>query len=69
MAKTNVELVTELMEFSKNGVIMQVFIIEAMYSYAKFVIEDDSEWVNGLISKELWKSCAEEIISTIKNRE
>lgn len=67
---TNVEFVTELMEFSNNGPLIQVFVLQALDVYAKTVIERQDELSdNGLISRKVWVACAEEVRTKIKERE
>lgn len=61
--KSNVEFVQELMEFSKNGAITQVFVIEALRYYSKKVLqhgklEDES---GNFISNRAWHATAKEI--------
>ena len=66
---TNVEFITELMEFSRNGPIVQVFILQALEIYAKTVIERQEEVRgDGFISRQLWVACAEEIVKKIEER-
>jgi len=67
--ETNVEFMTRIMEFSKNGAIMQCFIIEAMAHYSKEIKDADlSNWEGGLISPDAWRACSIEILKEIENR-
>ena len=67
---TNTEFITDLMEFSRNGPMIQVFVLQALEIYAKTVIERQDEIdENGFISRRLWVSCAEEVKAKIEERE
>ena len=65
--KTNIELVTEMMSYSKQGVLMQAFIIEAIAKYAESVKENPLP-DNGFISPHAWDACASEALDAINNR-
>jgi hypothetical protein len=67
--KTNVEMITDMMEFSNNGPLMQAFIIEAIYNYSSQVVKAGPEvFNNGLIDGNCWIACAEEAVKKINNR-
>ena len=69
--KTNIQLVTELMSNSAQGVLMQAFIIEAIANYAERVKDAASNpaWASGsFISAESWGKCATEALDAITNR-
>jgi hypothetical protein len=69
--KTNIELVTDLMTHSKQGVLMQAFIIEAIAKYAELTKEavGKPEWApNSFISAKSWGACADEALDAINNR-
>lgn len=67
--QTNTELITEMMNFSNHGAMIQVFVIEAIRSYAEQTLaappwsKDD-----GIVSQEAWKGCAQEALTKLKNR-
>ena len=68
---TNVELINKLMTHSQQGVLMQVFIIEAIAKYAELTKEavGKPEWSpNSFISAGAWGACAEEALDAITNR-
>lgn len=66
--KTNIELVTELMEESVTGPLMQGFIICAIEAYAKAQI-DAPEWSERvMINQASWKKCAQECLDAINKR-
>ena len=69
--KTNIQVVTNLMTHSKQGVLMQAFIIEAIAKYAELTKEAVSkpDWApNSFISAGAWGACAEEALDAITNR-
>lgn len=68
--KSNVEFITELMEFAQTGPMMQAFIMEACSRYAKQVMESDGkEWPeNYIISFDLWKRVATELNEALDKR-
>ena len=64
--KTNTQKVTELMEFSECGGLMQLFVLSAIESYAKAVISQPEGWMEEhLINEEAWKRCAEEAMKCL----
>lgn len=65
--KTNLELVTELMEFSPAGALAQVFIIDAIYKHAKAVAQLDPATMspNHFVSHEAWVKTAVHIKETM----
>ena len=66
--KTNIQLVTELMSHSQQGVLMQAFIIEAIHAYSKQT-KVSPKWANeGFISEAAWRACADEALEAINNR-
>jgi hypothetical protein len=64
---TNTEFIKELMEFSPSGPMMQAFVLEAINNYA-VQVQTMPPWNNGFISHEVWKSCADEVLETLKDR-
>ena len=64
--ETNVEMITRVCDFSKNGAMGQAFLIEAVKHYSEEVIKqgipekDPDNNSIPFISPELWLSCAEE---------
>ena len=73
---TNVEFVTEMMEFSRYGSLSQVFIIQAIHEFANKVdekgdamIKEEKESSKRLfISMEAWVGIGREIKEKIENR-
>ena len=67
--KTNIELVTDLMTHSQQGVLMQAFIIEAIAKYAEQT-KVSPPWSkdNTFISEESWRACADEVVEAVNNR-
>ena len=63
--KTNIEAVTEMMNFSEYGALAQVFIIEAIGKYADQVAKATPEQLASLrdsfFSPEAWQGVAREV--------
>ena len=63
--QTNIEVVTELMEFSNYGALAQAFVMDALVKFSKIVMDTPSEKLammdNGFITCEAWKGVAAEI--------
>lgn len=67
---TNVEFITELMEFPQSGPLMQVFVIEALRLYSDSVVQRQDEIPeDSIISRRAWVACAEEVLAKLKERE
>lgn len=67
---TNVELVTEIMEYSERGALIQAFVIEALCNYSERVkAAGPSKFDNMLMSGEAWVGCAEEVLTKINTRQ
>ena len=67
--KTNAQLIGDLMSFSKQGVLMQVFIIEAIAKYAEQTkVAPPWSTDNTFISETSWRACADEVVEAITNR-
>lgn len=55
MPSTNVEFVTELMEFSAHGALIQAFVMQALEQYARRVASMDSEALDTpMVSGRAW---------------
>ncbi len=67
MGKTNVEFMTDLMEYSDSGALMQAFVIEALYYYSKVMLDNPLP-EKGFINPEAWTRCATEAIEAINGR-
>ena len=67
--KTNAQLIGDLMSFSKQGVLMQAFLIEAIAKYAEQT-KVSPPWSkdNTFISEAAWRACADEALEAINNR-
>ena len=57
---TNIEFVTELMNFSNYGALAQVFVIEAISKYASMCAEQRIR-DNGFLNPDTWQGVAKEI--------
>jgi hypothetical protein len=65
---TNAQLIGDLMSFSKQGPLMQAFLIEAIHAYATQT-KVSPKWANeGFISEAAWRACADEALEAINNR-
>ena len=67
--KTNAQLIGDLMSYSKQGVIMQAFLIEAIRHYAiQAKVAPPWSTDNTFISEAAWRACADEALDAINNR-
>lgn len=66
--QNNIEFVTDLMDYSKSGALIQAFVITALEKYSQQVLADDSTWPVTLISQSVWKDMAQEVIDKINAR-
>lgn len=67
--KTNAQLIGDLMSFSKQGVLMQAFLIEAIAKYAEQTkVSPPWSTDNTFISEAAWRACADEALEAINNR-
>ncbi|MBT2325509.1 hypothetical protein J7E62_24555 [Variovorax paradoxus] len=65
--KTNTEFVTDAMEFSRRGALIQAFVMEAILRYAKRVAAGKPEdFDNPMISGEAWHDCGVELVEKFK---
>lgn len=58
---TNVELVTQLMEYSRSGPLMHVMVLQALDQFSKGVLASAPGSLEGLVSEEAWRGFAQEI--------
>ncbi|RUS67740.1 hypothetical protein CUZ56_00217 [Saezia sanguinis] len=68
---TNIEFVTDLMQYSKYGVMAQLFVIEALHCYSDTVANAAPEQLKELgefINPQAWQGVAREIAEKIENR-
>lgn len=65
---TNVEFITELMEWPDTGPLMQAFVLEAIWEYAMQVTTNPPPPDNGFINWESWLACAEEALTKLQAR-
>jgi hypothetical protein len=72
MRGTNVEFVTELMECSRHGTLMQAFVMEALEKWSQTVINHreqlEKDMENGPVHARSWIGCAEEIKTKMEER-
>lgn len=66
---TNVEFITDLMEISNNGPMIQVYVLEALRLYSDSVVQNQDQIPeDGFISRRIWVSCAEEVLKKLEAR-
>jgi hypothetical protein len=66
---TNVEFVTDLMEHSRYGGLIQAFVIQALDNFSLRVVEaGPAAFDNAMISGEAWHGCGVEIQEKLKAR-
>lgn len=66
---TNIEFLTHLMEFSRTGAIMQLFVIAALDAYSKAIIESPpKEILCGFINADAWLAAAKEANAALRDR-
>ena len=69
MPSTNVEFVTELMEFSAHGALIQAFVMQALEQYARRVAAMDPEAPDTpMVSGRAWHGCALEVLQKLEQR-
>ncbi|GER21375.1 hypothetical protein [Variovorax boronicumulans] len=69
MPPTNVEFVTELMEYSAHGALIQAFVMQALEQYAKRVAEADPAALDTpMVSGRAWHGCAVEVRDRLARR-
>lgn len=64
MRKTNVEFITDAMEHSRHGALIQAFVICAIEKYARMVLEADGldeQMKCSMVSPAAWRGCAKEL--------
>ena len=69
LSLNNTKFITDLMDYSELGGIMHAFVLEGLRLYANEVIARQEEIPeNGLLSRELWVSCAKEYLTKLEAR-
>lgn len=73
--ENNTEFVTRLMDYAQSGPLMQMFIIQALSTFAELVIESAEDGDlhkemadNSFISPEAWLACAKELRCEMEQR-
>ena len=67
--ETNVEFITDLMEHSNHGALIQAFVIHAIYRYAKKVAAAKPQDLDtNLLSGHAWHGCAVEVCQKLAQR-
>ena len=66
---TNVEFVTDLMEFSAHGALIQAFVLQALDAYSQRVAAATPEALDtALVSGHAWHGCAVEVRRKLAQR-
>jgi hypothetical protein len=65
--KTNVEFVVELMEFSEQGALMQMFVMTALEKYAQAALQERLP-EDFFIHPDAWQRCATEVLEKVEKR-
>ncbi len=69
MSSSNVEFVTELMEFSAHGALIQAFVLQALQQYAQRVAALDPQALDTpMVSGHAWHGCALEVRDKLARR-
>ena len=72
--QTNVEFVEEIMEFSKAGAMMQMFVIEALGKWADIIANMDIEELKeqfgdySIVCPESWQATAKELQEKLNDK-
>lgn len=69
--QTNVQFVTELMEFSNYGALAQLFVLQALSEFSHAVVNAEPESFENsahFISTQAWQGVAKEIAEKIEQR-
>ena len=73
--QTNDEFVQDLMTFSRRGALIQVFVIQALDTFSKLVMNDYESGAlakkmegNPMVHYEAWADCAREILEKMKEK-
>jgi hypothetical protein len=65
--ETNTEFVTRVIDFSRNGALMNAFVIEGLRLYAEQCVKRGAaHFDSGLINGAAWVACAEEYIRELE---
>lgn len=67
--KTNIELVTDMMEFAPTGAMAQAFVIEAIRRYAEqCVAAPPGHFESQFMTDAIWRSSAQHCLDKINGR-
>ena len=72
MSKNNVEFLTEVMEYSKHGALMQAFVLDALDHRCNHLLKDEEQTLQALkgsmVSGQAWLGCARELKDKLDKR-
>ena len=57
--------INEVVKNLKDNALGEAFLLTAIHSYSLQVMQDDSDWGNSLVSKDLWQAIASEILTML----
>jgi len=70
--QTNIEFISHIMDYSKSGAMMQLFIMHAIEAQSDRVVADRKKVIenmkDGFISGEAWVECAKELQDLLDDR-
>ncbi|WAH62225.1 hypothetical protein LZ023_40825 (plasmid) [Pseudomonas silvicola] len=65
--QTNLELVTDLMEFSRYGALSQVFVLQALEQFSEMVLEaPEAAQEGGPVPVAVWRGIAAETLEALR---
>lgn len=70
--QTNIELVTDIMDFSRYGALAQAFVISALEAYSQEVLASTSDGPAEevqFVPLEVWKGIASEVLQKLSDRD
>ncbi|MXN30139.1 MULTISPECIES: hypothetical protein [Delftia] len=67
---TNVEFITELMEFSRYGPMVQAFVVHCLHTTAREIAEhpDPEKFGSALFDGQLWQDIAKDVLRQMDER-
>lgn len=57
--------IKEIVKELQNDSLGEAFLLTAIHSYSLQVMQDDSDWGNSLVSKDLWQAIASETLTML----
>jgi hypothetical protein len=70
--KSNTEFVTELMEYSEHGALMQLFVLDALIKHSDMIVQREDQVLeqmkDHMIHGPAWVACAKELQKKLNKR-